>query len=106
MNARHWSDDKVLEGRAFFRGESNPGRLVLDTLTAADRSELEHSSGGRVTLAGSSYILSQLQTGQSYIMKQFLAWVTRRMNNCKEVHTPSAKTHRMPKYLPNSKGAT
>ncbi len=52
VNARHWSDDKVLEGRAFFRGESNPGRLVLDTLTAADRSELEHSSGGRATLAG------------------------------------------------------
>jgi hypothetical protein len=37
VNARHWSDDKVLEGRAFFRGEQNPGRLVLDSVNAADR---------------------------------------------------------------------
>ena len=27
--ARHWSDDKVLGGRAFFRGDHDPGRYVL-----------------------------------------------------------------------------
>ena len=37
VNARHWSDDKVLAGRAIFRGESNPGRLVLNSVSVDDR---------------------------------------------------------------------
>lgn len=36
LSARHWSDDGVLEGRAFFRGDNNPGRLVLDNISPAD----------------------------------------------------------------------
>ena len=35
--ARHWSDDKVLTGRAFFRGDHDPGRLVLDSVAARDQ---------------------------------------------------------------------
>ena len=37
LSARHWSDDSVLEGRAFFRGDSNPGRLVLDNINSYDQ---------------------------------------------------------------------
>jgi len=37
LSARHWSDDGVLEGRAFFRGDSNPGRLVLDNINPYDQ---------------------------------------------------------------------
>lgn len=36
MSARHWSDDDILEGRAFFRGDNNPGRLVLDNISPHD----------------------------------------------------------------------
>ena len=35
--ARHWSDDKVLTGRAFFRGDHDPGRLILDNVGAKDQ---------------------------------------------------------------------
>ena len=35
--ARHWSDDKTLGGRAFFRGDHFPGRLVLDNVKSTDR---------------------------------------------------------------------
>ena len=34
--ARHWSDDKVLEGRAFFRSSVQPGRLVIDNVKPFD----------------------------------------------------------------------
>ena len=34
--ARHWSDDKVLEGRAFFRSSIHPGRLVIDNVKPFD----------------------------------------------------------------------
>ena len=40
LSARHWSDDGVLEGRAFFRGDgapASPGRLVLDNIMPGDR---------------------------------------------------------------------
>ena len=37
LSARHWSDDSVLEGRGFFRGDSNPGRLVLDNINPYDQ---------------------------------------------------------------------
>ena len=37
ISARHWSDDAVLEGRAFFRGDNNPGRLVLDNINQLDQ---------------------------------------------------------------------
>lgn len=37
LSARHWSDDAVLEGRAFFRGDNNPGRLVLDNINPYDQ---------------------------------------------------------------------
>ena len=33
---RHWSDDKVLEGRAFFRTSLSPGRLMIDTVKIDD----------------------------------------------------------------------
>jgi len=36
LEARHWSDDAILGGRAFFRGESEPGRLVLDNVNPSD----------------------------------------------------------------------
>ena len=35
--ARHWSDDKVLTGRAFFRGDHDPGRLILDNVASKDQ---------------------------------------------------------------------
>ena len=35
--ARHWSDDKVLTGRAFFRGDHDPGRLILDNVSGKDQ---------------------------------------------------------------------
>nr|XP_040567358.1 hemicentin-1-like [Lepeophtheirus salmonis] len=34
--ASHWSDDKVLMGRAFFRGDHHPGRLVVDNVHGDD----------------------------------------------------------------------
>lgn len=34
--ARHWSDDKVLEGRAFFRSSLSPGRLMIDSVKLYD----------------------------------------------------------------------
>ena len=34
--ARHWSDDKTLEGRAFFRSTVSPGRLVIDNVRPSD----------------------------------------------------------------------
>jgi len=34
--ARHWSDDKVLEGRAFFRSSLSPGRLMIDSVKPYD----------------------------------------------------------------------
>ena len=37
LDARHWSDDSILEGRAFFRGDNNPGRLVLDNINHYDQ---------------------------------------------------------------------
>ena len=37
MSARHWSDDEILKGRAFFKGDSNPGRLVLDNISPQDQ---------------------------------------------------------------------
>jgi len=37
LDARHWSDDNILEGRAFFRGDNNPGRLVLDNINPNDQ---------------------------------------------------------------------
>lgn len=36
-DGRHWSDDKTLGGRAFFRGDHFPGRLVLDNVKPSDR---------------------------------------------------------------------
>ena len=36
-DARHWSDDKTLAGRAFFRGDQRPARLVLDNIRDTDR---------------------------------------------------------------------
>ena len=36
MEARHWSDEKVLGGRAFFRGDQTPARLVLDNVQPED----------------------------------------------------------------------
>ena len=35
-NARHWSDDKKLEGRGFFRSSVSPGRLVIDNVKHLD----------------------------------------------------------------------
>ena len=35
-NARHWSDDKKLEGRGFFRSTVSPGRLVIDNVKHLD----------------------------------------------------------------------
>ena len=36
-DARHWSDDETLGGRAFFRGDHDPGRLVLDNVRPTDQ---------------------------------------------------------------------
>ena len=36
LDARHWSDENILGGRAFFRGDQNPARLVLDNVTPVD----------------------------------------------------------------------
>ena len=36
-DARHWSDDRTLAGRAFFRGDQRPARLVLDNIRDDDR---------------------------------------------------------------------
>lgn len=36
VEARHWSDEKILGSRAFFRGDESPGRLVLDTVQPDD----------------------------------------------------------------------
>jgi len=30
--ARHWSDENVLGGRAFFRGDLHPARLVIENV--------------------------------------------------------------------------
>ena len=35
-DGRHWSDDKILEGRAYFRTSLSPGRLLLDTVRLSD----------------------------------------------------------------------
>ena len=35
--ARHWSDDAVLEGRAFFQSSHSPGRLVIDRVKIYDQ---------------------------------------------------------------------
>ena len=35
-NARHWSDDKKLEGRGFFRSNVSPGRLIIDNVKHLD----------------------------------------------------------------------
>ena len=34
--ARHWSDDNSLQGRAYFQGDSSPGRLVVEGVQAKD----------------------------------------------------------------------
>ena len=34
--ARHWSDDTVFEGRAFYQASHNPGRLVIDGVQTDD----------------------------------------------------------------------
>ena len=35
--ARHWSNGTILDGRAFFRGDHDPGRLVLDNVQGKDQ---------------------------------------------------------------------
>ena len=37
--ARHWSDENVLGGRAFFRGDQKPSRLVIDQVQGNDAGE-------------------------------------------------------------------
>ena len=37
--ARHWSDENVLGGRAFFRGDHKPARLVIDQVQGNDAGE-------------------------------------------------------------------
>ena len=37
--ARHWSDENVLGGRAFFRGDQKPARLVIDQVQGNDAGE-------------------------------------------------------------------
>ena len=34
--ARHWSNEEVLGGRAFFRGDQHPAKLVIDNVKGAD----------------------------------------------------------------------
>ena len=34
--ARHWSDDAVFSGRAFYQSSHNPGRLVIDRVRVQD----------------------------------------------------------------------
>ena len=34
--ARHWADDAVFEGRAFFQSAHSPGRLVIDSVKVYD----------------------------------------------------------------------
>ena len=34
--ARHWSDDTVFGGRAFYQASHNPGRLVIDDVKIYD----------------------------------------------------------------------
>ena len=34
--ARHWSEEKILGGRAFFRGDLKPARLVIDNVKGTD----------------------------------------------------------------------
>ena len=36
VEARHWSEENVLGGRAFFRGDQDPARLVLDNVKPTD----------------------------------------------------------------------
>ena len=35
--ARHWSDDTVFEGRAFYQAAHNPGRLVINSVSIYDQ---------------------------------------------------------------------
>ena len=35
--ARHWSDDTVFEGRAFYQSSHSPGRLVIDNVKIYDQ---------------------------------------------------------------------
>ena len=37
--ARHWSDENILGGRAFFRGDQKPARLVIDQVRGNDAGE-------------------------------------------------------------------
>jgi hypothetical protein len=39
LEARHWSDENVLGGRAFFRGDQTPARLALDGVVPSDAGE-------------------------------------------------------------------
>ena len=37
--ARHWSEEKILGGRAFFRGDLKPARLIIDNVKGTDAGE-------------------------------------------------------------------
>ena len=37
--ARHWSEEKILGGRAFFRGDLKPARLIIDKVNGTDAGE-------------------------------------------------------------------